>query len=69
MEHVLTMANLKLKPSLFMPCPTEHNVCQHAQVMCEYDHGYNKNHIDFTVSMKTNHHVNAIRSLLTFRRN
>ena len=25
MKHVLTMANLKLKPSLFMPRPTVHN--------------------------------------------
>ena len=24
MEHVLTMANLKLKPSLFTPRPTSH---------------------------------------------
>ena len=24
MEHVLTMANLKLKPSLFTPHPSEH---------------------------------------------
>ena len=26
MEHVLTMANLKLKPSLFTPRPNEHDM-------------------------------------------
>ena len=34
MEHVLTMANLKLKPSLFTPRPTVHVGLYRAYVAC-----------------------------------